>query len=46
MDTPFIKTETSIGKVPVWSTFGIAPVTKPKPMHIKAATMPRAILNQ
>ena len=46
MDTPFIKTERSIGKVPVGSTFGIAPVAKPNPMHTKAATMPRASLKQ
>lgn len=46
MDTPFISTEISMGKVSVGSMFGIAPVAKAKPMHIKPATMPRASLNQ
>lgn len=46
MDTPFINTEISMRKVSVGSMFGIAPVAKAKPIHIKAATMPKASLNQ
>lgn len=41
MDTPFIKTLNEN------SVLEIAPgIARQKPMHIKAATMPRASLNQ